>query len=266
MLWFIYIFFLGLIVGSFVNVVIYRIPRGESVVYGRSRCANCGKKIAWYDLIPVVSFFALKARCRQCRQRISWLYPAVELYSGIIFVLAFSFLGQFRLADWLFTVFILESLLILALIDFKNLILPDSVMLAMFAGVIGYGIFERLSSSYRFGIFSINNFIAAAVLFSALFLVWLLSKGAWLGLGDVKLAGLIGLIFGLWGGLIIIYGAIIAGTIVGLFLLANRRANLKTKLPLGSLISFSAMIYVFLGTIIQNKLADFFYAVPLILK
>ncbi len=262
----IYIFVIGLIIGSFANVVIYRVPRSESIVTGRSRCTNCGKKIAWYDLLPIVSFFFLRFHCRQCHHSISWLYPAVELYSGIIFLLAFYVSQQSGIFYWLFLVFILESLLILALIDLKNLILPDSIMLVMLAGVVGYGIWENFLGSQVFKIFSLNNIAGAIVLFSALFILWFLSHGVWIGLGDSKLAGLIGLIFGFWNGLIIFYGAIIMGVVVGLILLASRRANLKTKLPLGTLISFSATVYIFFGAVILDKIKPFFDSVPFILR
>lgn len=188
------------------------------------------------------------------------------MYSGTIFLLSFYFTNRAGVVDWLFTVFILESLFILALIDLKNFILPDSIMIVMIFGVLWYGIFEQVFSGYGFNIFSFNNFIGAAVLFSAFFLLWFLSRGTWLGLGDAKLAGLIGLIFGLWGGLIIIYGAIIAGTVAGLVLLASYRANLKTKLPLGTFISFSATAYIFLGQGILEKIKPLFFSVPFILK
>lgn len=266
MLLFIYIFFLGLVVGSFANVVIYRVPCGKSVVTGRSRCVHCGKELAWYDLIPLISFFLLKFRCRKCHRPISWLYPAVELYSGLVFISSFMFFSNEGTVNWLFLVFILESLLILALVDLKNLILPDSIMLVMFWSILMFGIWEYLAGVYRFNIFSFDNLLGASVLFSIFFLFWFLSKGLWLGLGDSKLAGLVGLIFGMWGGLIIIYGAIIAGTIAGLILLVSRHANLKTKLPLGTFICFSATVYTFGGAVIQEKLAEFFYVVPLILR
>ncbi|MBI2063348.1 MAG: prepilin peptidase [Candidatus Yanofskybacteria bacterium] len=259
-------FFLGLMVGSFVNVVIYRIPRGQGIFWGRSACPNCRKKLSWYDLIPVFSFFVLKARCRQCRQRISWLYPAVELYSGVIFVLALRFLGQVGVVDWLFAIFILEALFALALIDLKNFILPDSVMLVMLTGILAYGILEYFSVGRVFNVFSFNNFLGAIVLFSILFFVWFLSKGVWLGLGDAKFAGLIGLIFGFWGGLIIFYGAVAVGSVVGLILLIGRRANLKTKLPFGAFIGFSATVYFFFGRVILEKIKPIFFSVSFILR
>lgn len=181
-------------------------------------------------------------------------------------MLAFKFFGTGGIINWLFAVFILETLLILALIDLKNLILPDSIMMAVFAGILAYGLWEHLAGIFWLNIFSFYNLIGAVILFSSFFILWFLSKGLWLGLGDAKLAGLIGFIFGLWGGLIVVYGAIIAGTVTGLFLLAKRKANLKTKLPLGTFICFSATVYFFVGNTIHNKLAEFFYSVPLILR
>ena len=262
---FVYIFLLGLIVGSFVNVVIYRVPRGQSVVAGRSMCVYCRVKISWFDLIPIVSFLLLMGKCRNCDRKISWVYPIVELYSGIIFLFAFIS-NQPDIVTRIFLVFILELLLVLALTDLKNLILPDSILLVVLLGTVAYGIFEHWVGSYSFNIFSLENIAGIVVLFSILFIPWFLSKGAWLGFGDVKLSGLVGLVFGIWGGLIIFYGALIFGMAVALILLASRQANLKTKLPLGTFISFSATVYIFWGSSIQNKIAGLFYSVPLIFK
>ncbi|MDO8669288.1 MAG: prepilin peptidase, partial [Candidatus Buchananbacteria bacterium] len=222
----VYLFLLGLIVGSFVNVVIYRIPRGQSVVGGRSQCPNCRKKLPWYDLIPIASFFIVRGRCRNCKKSISWIYPLVELYSGFIFLFSFSLFVSGGLINWLFVVFVLEVLFILALIDLRHLILPDSLLLVLLIGVVVLGVIQRwLNLGSDWQVLNLDNLIGAVSLFGFLFLIWLLSKGKWLGFGDVKLAGIIGLIFGLWGGLIIFYGAIIIGTAVGLILLVSHRAN-----------------------------------------
>lgn len=246
-------------------MAIYRIPRGESIT-GRSKCPKCRKQIAWFDLVPVISFFILKSRCRQCRNHITWLYPAVEVYSGIIFLLSFLNVGQTGIANWAFQVFILEIFLILAIVDFKNFILPDSVMMVLFFGIVAYSILEYFLKWGGFNIFSINHFSGAVVLFFTLFLFWFFSKGVWLGLGDAKLGGLVGLIFGSWGGLVIFYGSVIIGTIIGLVLLVSHRADLKTRLPLGTFIGFSATLYVFVGQAVLKTLKPLFFSVPFILK
>lgn len=215
------------------------------------------------------------------------MYPIVELYSGFIFLFSYSLFISGGLVNYLFVIFVLELLLILGLIDLRHLILPDSILATLLAGVLVLAVIKRwigpvthvdvpywvgpgngwiftLGRSYA-GL-ALSSFIGAASLFFFLFFIWLASKGKWLGFGDVKLAGIIGLIFGFWGGLIIFYGAIITGVIVGLVLLVKQKAKLKTKLPLGTFISFSATVYVFGGAFIQNRLANFFYFVPLIFE
>ena len=264
---FIYIFLLGLIVGSFVNVVIYRLPRRQSVVDGRSKCPNCGKKLAWYDLIPIASFLILKKRCRNCKVPISWTYPLVELYSGLIFLASYQLFSSGGAVNWFFAVFILELFLILGLIDLRHLILPDSLLIVLLAGSFGVLAISKLFDVRSGWLMSVSGgFVGAAFLFTVLFVIWLLSKGRWLGFGDVKLVGVIGFIFGFWGGLAILYVAVVFGALFGLFLLLTRRASLKTKLPLGTFICLSATFYMLGGDILLSRLGYIFYTIPVILK
>lgn len=247
------------------NVVIYRIPRGQSIVKGRSKCPDCGKKLAWYDLIPIASFLILKRQCRNCKALISWAYPLVELYSGFVFLVSYKFFSPNGLANWLFIVFILELFLILGLIDLRRLILPDSLLIVLLGASFSILAISKLFDVRIGWLTSISSgFIGAAILFAALFIIWLLSKGQWLGFGDVKLVGIIGLIFGFWGGLAILYIAIILGTLFGLFLLLTHRANLKTKLPFGAFICLSATFYIFEGNIVLSRLGSIFYTIPYI--
>lgn len=267
MLWFIYIFLLGLIVGSFVNVVIYRIPRGRSIVSGRSQCPSCSKKISWYDLIPLASFLILGGRCRACGKKISPAYPAIELYSGFVFVISYWFFAGSGWIAWVSAIFILELFLILAIIDLRHLILPDSLLIILLVGAAVWSLAQKLvDRAGHWQVFDINSLAGTGVLFTIFFLVWLFSKGRGLGFGDVKLAGIIGLIFGFWGGLIILYLAVAVGAVLGLTLLLTHQANLKTKLPLGTLICFSASFYILCGNIVLNKLSLIFYTIPSILK
>lgn len=260
-------FILGLIVGSFVNVVIYRIPRGWSVIGGRSKCPDCGKRLAWFDLIPIASFIILKKRCRDCKVPISWTYPLAELYSGFVFLASYQLFSPGGAVNWLFAVFILELFLILGLIDLRRLILPDSLLIVLLGGSLIALAFSKLFDvRIGWGVSVSGSFIGAASLFAAFFVIWSLSKGQWLGFGDVKLAGIIGLIFGFWGGLAILYVAIILGALLGLFLLLARRANLKTKLPLGTLICASATFYLLGGNVLLGRVGSIFYTIPSILK
>ncbi len=254
-MYYIVVFILGLVVGSFVNVVAYRVPLGKSISKGRSKCPKCNIQIAWYDLVPVLSFFLLSARCRNCRAKISWLYSLGEFLSGLIFLLSFYSFQSYGLVYWLFTAFILEILLTLFLTDFQYLILPDIIILIGVIGAVVYGIFEKIGFiKNNYNILSIDNLVSAVSFSSILYLLWLGSKGKWIGLGDAKLAGLIGLLFGYIVGLSILYVAVIIGGIVGLTLLIIFKANRKTKLPLGSFISLSAAGYIFTGFEIFEKL------------
>lgn len=241
-----YIFLFGLIVGSFLNVVIYRLPRGGSIVFGRSGCTHCNAKLAWYDLIPIVSFVVLAGRCRSCGKAISPIYPLVELYSGLIFVLAYFLFAADGWASWVFSIFILETFFLLAVIDFHHLILPDSLLVTIAAGAVIFSATLRivgLGSGY-WKLFSTDSLIGAGLLFAVFFLIWLITRGRGLGFGDVKLAGIVGLLFGWWSGLIIVYVAVVIGALLGFLLLLTRKANLKTKLPLGTLICLAATLHL----------------------
>lgn len=246
---------LGLIVGSFVNVVAYRLPLGQSIVGGRSKCPGCGTQIAWYDLVPLVSFFVLNARCRNCRAKISWLYPLGEFLSGLIFIASFYFFYSLGWADLIFTAVILEIFLILFLADLKYLILPDIIMLVGLILIIIYGTLEKVRLvPAGYSILSVNNLVSAASFAALFYILWLGSKGKWIGLGDAKLAGLIGLLFGYVSGVFVLYLAVAMGGIVGLALLAATKADMKTKLPLGSFICLAATVYIFSGLNLAYKL------------
>ena len=226
---------LGLIAGSFINVVIYRVPRKLGIVFGRSQCPHCERSLFWYDMIPVISFFFLGGRCRFCRKPISILYPLVEIISGLIFLYFYSSLGLNMQA--LFYVFIAEVLLILFFTDLEHMILPDAVIIAGFIGAI----------ILRPSLLSLNHIMAAIFFLALFFLVWFLSKGKWLGLGDAKFMALIGFIFGLWSASIVLYTAVIIGTVVGILVLVAKRGNMKTHLPFGSFLSVACGYYLLFG-------------------
>lgn len=252
----VYIFFLGVIVGSFVNVVIYRLPLRESFARGRSRCPHCCKRLAWYDLIPIVSFLIIRGRCRHCRKKISPAYPLIELYSGFVFAVSYRLFGNLGSADWMFIIFILELLLILAVIDLRHLILPDSLLLVLVLGAIVYGLASRFYNvQSAFNIISLENLFAAFAGFLFFGAVWFFSRGRGVGLGDAKLAGILGFVLGPYGVIVASYGGIVVGAIVGLAYLLSRRGDWKTKLPLGTFMCFAATIYVFFGGQLKDIIA-----------
>jgi leader peptidase (prepilin peptidase)/N-methyltransferase len=228
---------LGLCIGSFINVVIYRLPRGESIAAGRSHCTHCGKMIAWYDLFPLVSYLLLGGRCRNCRAPISWCYPLVEgLTAGLFLALYLHFGPTPALLKYLF----LSALLVaVSFIDLEHFLIPNSLV---FAGVIfgiGISFFVRDVSywSALTGIVSCSGF---------LFVVSLISQGG-MGLGDVKLVMVTGLFLG-WPlaavGLLI---GICAGGLLGIGLLATGIKGRKDPIPFGPFIALGALAAVFWG-------------------
>ncbi len=255
---YLFIFIIGTAVGSFVNVVIYRLPQGLGIVGGRSRCEGCGKNIRWFDLIPLVSFLMLRGQCRDCKFKISFVHPLIELYSGLIFFFSFKTIFPLGLVNWIFSVAILEIFLILALVDLKHFILPDSIIIFLLGATVIYGLIERLFFSERaiYPVISFSGLEGFLLAFIPFFAIWFFSGGRGMGLGDIKLAAVLGFIFGSTGVLLVLYGAVALGAIVGIFMLLFRKAGLSTKLPLGTFISFTASLYVFFGSQIVFYLSD----------
>lgn len=251
----IFIFGLGAIIGSFLNVLVYRLPRDENVVSGRSRCPSCKKNLAWLDLIPIFSFLFLRGKCRYCRKPIHWQYPLVELSSGLLFLGAYWRWGMGHPLDLVFSTYLLAIFLALGVSDARYLILPDKVIMAGAAGGLLYGLAERFGGLRGgYGIFRPDHWWGAGLFFIVLYLMWFFSKGTWLGLGDAKLMALVGLVFGWRGAAFIFYTAIVIGGIIGLVLYLSRRANLKTKLPLGTYICLAGGFYIFQGLWLADKL------------
>lgn len=227
-----FLFILGLIVGSFLNVLIYRIPRGEGFVAGRSRCPHCHHDLVWRDLVPLVSYLILRGKCRYCRKPISAQYPLIELISGIFFVMAPS----------LFALALLEIFLVLAVIDYQHLIIPDSLLIVLAAiALVQSGLHHWASA------------LGCAAFF---FLLWVISRGRWIGFGDVKLAGVLGLLFGFPGAVIVIYLAVIGGGLLSVILLVLKKATMKTALPLGTLMTLCAGFYLFFQAPVMRVLAS----------
>lgn len=219
------LFILGLIVGSFLNVLIYRIPRGQTFVSGRSRCPHCHHDLKGLDLVPVFSYLALRGRCRYCKHRISPQYPLIELISGALFVLAPS----------PFMIVVTELLLVLAVIDYQHLIIPDSLLIVL---VIVAFAFQPAA------FFSMNHLLTALGCAGSFFLLWAYSRGAWVGFGDVKLLAVLGLTFGFPGAVLVLYGAVLGGGLVSMVMLLLKKATLKTQLPFGTLLACSGIVWV----------------------
>ena len=248
------LFALGLCFGSFVNVVIHRLPRGLSIVTPPSSCPECGHRIRPFDNVPVVSWLVLSGRCRDCRNPIPWRYPAVELGAGLLVLLFAVQLGP-RAALVPALLFAL-ALLAVALIDWDHRIIPDEISLGgalvgLFArGVTSEGVTEGL--------------VGALVGGGSLWLVATLYRRATgidgLGGGDVKLAAMIGAFLGWPGVFLTIFGAATAGSLAGAVLVATRRGGRRTALPFGTFLAPAAVLAGVIGPFVWRWYTAFFTA------
>jgi len=254
------IFLFGLIIGSFLNCLIYRLEVGQSFLTGRSYCEKCKHILAWRDLIPVVSFLALKGKCRYCQKKISWQYPLVEIATGalffLIFNLKFKIFNQFLILNFLNLIYywaIACFFIIIFVYDLKHYIIPDKVVYPAIAISVFYQLFRILNLGFVSGFeFRASNFgplinpLASALFALTLFfLIFLLSGGRWLGLGDVKLAFLMGLILGFPNILLALFLAFVFGAIIGVGLIVCGKKNLKSEVPFAPFLVASTLVAIF---------------------
>ncbi len=260
------LFILGLIVGSFLNVVICRLKTGEKIITPRSHCPHCKKKLTTVDLIPVVSFILYKGKCRYCKKSISWQYPAVELGTAFAFVLIYlKITSILPTTNSLFLIpyllFVISILIIIFVYDLKHYIIPDKVIIpaiAISAGlwVISCGLWvsgykQLINLLYPNSLSLIPNSFAAplgAVIAGGFFLILVLvSKGKWMGGGDIKLGIFMGLILGYPLVLVALFTAYISGAVVGISLMICRKKKLKDMIPFGPFLSAATFIALLWG-------------------
>ena len=242
----------GLIIGSFLNVVIFRlVPHrtcssaglhsGKSFLFGRSACPDCNKELRAQDLIPLLSFLFLKGRCRYCSSKISWQYPIVELTAALTFVL-FAFNYGLRITDygfWAQAVFAC-FFIVIAVYDYRHYLILDKVILP--AGVLAlvYQLWQNNLPWALLGALIISGFFA---------LQYFASKGRLIGFGDVKLGIALGLVFAqssLW----FLVFAYFVGAAAGLLLLAFGKKQLGSRVPFGTILGFCAIIFMLYGNVL----------------
>ena len=255
-LFYIAIFILGLIVGSFLNCVIYRLQTDESFLKGRSFCPNCKHTLSWQDLIPVFGFIILKGKCRYCQNKISLQYPLVELATGILFVLIlyYNFPNLLVTGYWLL---VTCFLIIIFVYDLKHYIIPDKVIYPAIIIALLYNIFYSLLITHnsKFLIQSLLSALGAALFF---LLIVLISRGRWMGVGDIKLAFLMGLFLAFPKILIALFLAFFTGAIIGLELIIAGKKKMKSEVPFGPFLVAGTFLSLFFGEQIIDWYLNFF--------
>jgi leader peptidase (prepilin peptidase)/N-methyltransferase len=245
MTWLLYILiaWLGLVFGSFLNVLIYRIPRHKGVVFDRSACPNCGARISWYHNIPLLSFMWLRGKCASCRKPISWRYPAVEALNAILYL---YFFWQFDLT-LSFVIFsaLASALLVIFFIDLDFQIIPDVITLPGMAAGLAVSLLPG-------GLGILPSLVGLLVGGGALYLIALagdfLFKKESMGGGDIKMAAMLGAFLGWQKVLLIFMSSAVIGLVVSLVIMIFSKALRKERVvPFGPFLSIAAVVAMIYG-------------------
>jgi leader peptidase (prepilin peptidase)/N-methyltransferase len=236
------VFVLGLIIGSFCNVIIYRLPLGKSIIIPGSHCRSCAAPIRPWENIPVLSYLILRGRCRACKEPISLRYPSVELVSGVLYVLLWFKLG-FSIPFAVYAMLV-STLLAVALIDYDHKIIPNIITLP--GMIIGLAL-----STWALPITLVDSLLGLLLGGGLFYLIAFLTKGG-MGGGDIKLIAMIGCFLGWQGALFTIFSGALLGSLVGITLMLLGRKGRKDKVPFGPFLSCGAILFILSGRDLIN--------------
>lgn len=235
-------FIFGTIVGSFLNVCIYRIPMGESVIYPFSHCPKCGEKIKWYDNIPIISYLILRGKCRNCGEKISVQYPLIELLTGILTAGVIWRYGVSFVS--LYFLILIYVLIVVSMIDLKTMLVPVKLCyFAMVAGIL-LSLFVPVIS-FKDSILG-ASFGAGIILF-IIETYYIFTGKEGMGYGDANIMAVIGAFLGWEKVLLTIFFASLIGSVVGIALMVLRGKNVKFALPFGPFLSAGTYITILFG-------------------
>ncbi|HUK30319.1 MAG TPA: prepilin peptidase [Candidatus Acidoferrum sp.] len=257
-------FLIGLLIGSFLNVCILRIPKGESIVNPPSHCPKCNKPIKPYDNIPVLSWLILGGKCRNCKTRISAMYPAIELLTGVLFLLCYRIFGlTLDGAKW---AIFCALIIVLIATDIRERILPNLVNLAGFVIGLVISLFTLPTdgaalwlSNHLFDFppprSAISVVDALVGSFAGAGLLWIVGEGYFrlrgkegMGLGDVKMMGMVGVFLGLKRTLLTVLAGSLLGSVIGIIIVLATRKGRDYELPFGAFLGAGALLTVFFGS------------------
>lgn len=257
----IFILIFGLCVGSFINALIYRLKTGKGIVKERSMCPKCGHVLAWYDLAPVISWLILRAKCRYCKKKISWEYPVVEVITGVLFVLVYlkiQELGNQELfncsvVQLLMYLMFTAILIIIFIYDLKYYLILDKVSIPAMIIVILLQVFKI--NYDQLPIVNYQLLIFSAIIGGGFFLIqYLISRGKWIGGGDIRLGILMGLMLSWPKILVALFLSYILGSIVCLPLVFLKKKRISSEVPFGTFLTVGTFITLLWG----SKLLDWY--------
>jgi leader peptidase (prepilin peptidase)/N-methyltransferase len=236
----------GAIVGSFLNVCIYRLPLGRSVVWPASACAQCGRALAWFENIPIASYAALAGRCRTCRQPISIRYPIVEVITALMFAAAWWYYGPSLLlvSRLIFGC----ALIVLFAIDLEHHLLPNAITLPGI--VVGFVLSFFTEPGWLASLIGIVT--GGGILYATAEAYYRIRHEEGLGMGDVKMLAMVGAFLGWQLTFMTLMLASFAGSVIGAVLILARRGGMKTALPFGTFLAVGAALAATVGSPLLN--------------
>ena len=235
---------MGLVIGSFLNVLVARFFELETIVATRSHCMSCKKQIAWYDLLPFLSFVLLGGRCRYCKETISWQYPIVEALTALLALALYTELGLIAYSVGLFLVFSL--LLVVSVIDIKHHVIPDEY--ALTAVLLAFVTVFLRADTVAFDGIALGALIGGGFLALIVFV----SREQWMGMGDISLGLIIGLLAGTSGVIAGLTVAFVVGAVVAIGLLLTGRKGRKDPVPFGPFLVLGAFVATLWGEALVN--------------
>ncbi len=255
------LFILGLFFGSFLGVLVDRLPRGETVIKGRSHCEFCKQELKALDLIPVLSFLISRGKCRYCHARLPYFYPLIEITTGILFASTYIFtifntqsliISPLSLIMLIYDLIIVSCFIVIFFMDLKYGIILDKILLLLMVAILAYLLIinpQSLITSLACGILAFLFFLIIAFSFRAI-------RGKdGMGGGDIKLAFVLGLFLGFPNIVVALYLAFLTAAIAGIILILWKKKNLKnTSLPFGPFLIAGTLISIFWGTLITLKI------------
>ena len=239
----------GAAIGSFLNVLIYRIPEGQSIVFPSSRCPKCTHSIRFYDNIPIISYLVLRGRCRDCREKISLRYPIVEAITALLSMFLFWKYGLS--IKYVFSFTFTCALIVITFIDLDHQIIPDVITLPgiplfflMAVFFMGIPILEAL----------LGILIGGGCLFAIAFLYEIITRREGMGGGDIKLLAMLGAFLGWKSIFFILFVSSLLGAVVGISVMIAKGKDMKYAVPFGPFLSIAAIAYLFVGIDVMNYL------------
>ncbi|PKM96174.1 MAG: prepilin peptidase [Firmicutes bacterium HGW-Firmicutes-1] len=228
--------FIGILIGSFLNVCIYRIPKKQDIIYTPSHCFNCSHKLAWYDLVPVFTYLVLRGKCRYCQAKISIQYPIIELSNGAAYMGIFAIYGLSK--ETIIYSALFSILLVIAMIDYKHYIIPNGMVITLAVLAIVNTVFNIQNwLNYLIG------FLIASII---LLIIAVVTQGK-MGGGDIKLMAVAGLLLGWQKILLALMLGSVVGAVIGLTLIALKIIKREQMIPFGPFLTFGIMVSALFG-------------------